>query len=458
MSLFGRAQVCGEANDPYEGVSRAIMPVPETTIFRWLGYDPNKPVDSSAWIQSDIAAMRLHGWQLWAGLTADSKEPARSIRPHLDPMLPKWETWYEASAVLQASIPTGPQNGAKLDLLSPEPPHRSPSTFSLPLELEGIQHPNNPKVRNASGGIRSDVVVQRVLYNQPACKQILNNHLGDPTSKDQILAKQKDVPDFDPDSMALKSVWMHVSAKGCDEIPVWDGLPAERGSTANDTPSWPGAVAVRTRSGQKCGEEKRLANLDDFYWHQITNTEADCLKISYGDQVKAGDFMVLVGMQVMTREIDNWVWATFWWHDHASFGDFAANRPGSTVVRGAWRHYLMDVAYDMDRPWNNGAPKAIFNPYLEAPLQDGTRSNCMTCHRRAVWPVPPNKVVTLSSNGEALDFRQVVVTGSEAATATYFPEYSSSLRLSFLWTLARPVGLPPCVPIAPNSTQPGGCQ
>ena len=97
----------------------------------------------------------------------------------------------------------------------------------------------------------------------------------------------------------------------------------------------------------------------------------------------------------------------------------------------------MDVAYDMDRPWQSTAqPKAVFNPYLEGALENGVRSNCMTCHRRSVWR-PPAMIETVDSQGEVRDIRQIVVTGREASDSTYIPEFHQRLSLSFLWTLAR---------------------
>jgi hypothetical protein len=49
-------------------------------------------------------------------------------------------------------------------------------------------------------------------------------------------------------------------------------------------------------------------------------------------------------------------------------------------------------------------------------------------------------------------FNQVVVTGRDAATATYFPEYETSLRLSFLWTLTRRPESLTCPPISSVSS------
>ena len=107
---------------------------------------------------------------------------------------------------------------------------------------------------------------------------------------------------------------------------------------------------------------------------------------------QAGDQLVLLAMHLTTREIPDWIWTTYWWHDRPDAGPFAADRPAA--VAGVWRNYLMDVAYSAATPAEaDGAPNIAFNPYLET-FAAGTRSNCMACHQGAVWtpsgaaPVP----------------------------------------------------------------------
>jgi hypothetical protein len=98
-----------------------------------------------------------------------------------------------------------------------------------------------------------------------------------------------------------------------------------------------------------------------------------------------GDHVALVALHYTTKEIPDWVWATFWWHDQPDHGPFAADR--TAYVSGVWRNYLMDVAYSMDTPREfDGTPNSCYNPWLEARFQNGMQSNCMTCHQRAVWP------------------------------------------------------------------------
>ena len=112
---------------------------------------------------------------------------------------------------------------------------------------------------------------------------------------------------------------------------------------------------------------------------------------SFGRPLAVGDFAVLVALHATTKEIDDWVWATYWWHDKPSDGPFAQNRVGS--ISGVWRNYLMDVSYDLNLPTEkDGGPHVTFDPWLEARFADGGHggggvvSNCMNCHNRASWP------------------------------------------------------------------------
>jgi hypothetical protein len=99
----------------------------------------------------------------------------------------------------------------------------------------------------------------------------------------------------------------------------------------------------------------------------------------------AGDYAALVGFHFTTKEIDDWIWATLWWHDQPNVGQFTQDRPDQ--VSGVWRNYLMDTAYSMQTPPQpDGSPHVTFNPWLEARFPSGTLSNCMACHQRATWP------------------------------------------------------------------------
>jgi hypothetical protein len=152
--------------------------------------------------------------------------------------------------------------------------------------------------------------------------------------------------------------------------------------------------------------------------------------ISLGRPVRPGDYLVLVAMHIATKEISDWVWATIWWHDQPEEGAFARARPDT--VRGAWRNYLMDVAFDDALPQAaDGGPHVSFNPWLEARFPDqgsggGTVSNCMTCHRRASYPA----------------IRFLPITRGQA-DLNRDPAYATDrLRTNFLWSIALQKPLP----------------
>jgi hypothetical protein len=146
--------------------------------------------------------------------------------------------------------------------------------------------------------------------------------------------------------------------------------------------------------------------------------------LALGRDVRAGDFLALVAVHVATREVADWIWATAWWHDAPDDGPHAAGRP--EALRGPWRRYLLDVAFDETSPAeSDGTPHVAFNPWLEARFPDGghgggTASNCLACHRRASWP--------------GTNFLPVTRGAADAARDPAFAP--GRLSTQFLWSIA----------------------
>src|SRR6185369_7102782 len=53
-------------------------------------------------------------------------------------------------------------------------------------------------------------------------------------------------------------------------------------------------------------------------------TTAKAMLIALGRPIAAGDDLALVGMNLATREIPEWVWVSVWWHDKSDDGPFTA--------------------------------------------------------------------------------------------------------------------------------------
>lgn len=383
------------------------------------------------WVDSmNVKALRRHGWGLFAGLTY----PSHRHRADADDVLPIWETWYSKEETFM------PPSAAQPKQLSFKFP---------PAELAQTFHKSPEPIVS---------VAARILFNQDAHDHIQGNCLY-LRSKLMCLRNYPDgkspapeVPDFPPGSVTLKTSWMHVSQSKCTPIPVWDGEPGSPPGLDNSPSAWIRKVWVYAPgvSPDSCPKGTKGVPLKAFYhlkilsqcevktWQSSENVQVD----PASGQIEVNDYVVLVGFHAATRELPNWVWTTFWWHDRPDEGPYGSDRPPR--VRGVWRHYLMDVAYDMDRPReHDSSPRIAFNPYLEGGIPGGVHSNCMTCHRRATFPNQSGVVTLDSDSADPVDETQIVVRGSVAATATYLPDFDERLWLHFVWSLAEATGPPP---------------
>lgn len=264
-----------------------------------------------------------------------------------------------------------------------------------------------------------------VLYNRELCGEIRRRKLFCKSTLDNLLPTAgQPGPEITIDSReaaAVKTSWQQISFGGDPadhSVEVWDFHGSLSGRNLG---SGVRRVCVYrpgpSGAGTDCPGEKAPVPLNRFYGEPV-----------------GGKFRILLGFHFTTRELDNWVWGTFWWHDRPNDGPYASGRPPS--LPPPWNNYLMDTAYDMDNPpEHDGGPKIVYNFYLEGGQTGGTRSNCVTCHRRALWG--PNTWawrLTLDSPSPVPP-EVIMVRGSIAATRTYLPEYDQSVKLPFLWTL-----------------------
>jgi len=240
-------------------------------------------------------------------------------------------------------------------------------------------------------------------------------------------------------------------------MPIWDPDANPANPTGNPREGWARFVGVdatrRVPSGETAdityaGQVKRgshIVGLGNFHFIKLTAEMAEGVnsngllagvaQASFGRQVAADDYAVLAAIHITTKEIDDWVWATFWWHDRPNDGPFAQNRVGS--LKGAWRNYLMDVTYDLNLPAEkDGSPKVAFDPWLEARFSDGghggggTVSNCMNCHNRASWPERTDCPI-LPGLGRAC-YLPIYRGNPDFEDTAYAP---GRLRTDFLWSI-----------------------
>ena len=386
--MFDRPQRCapGTALATVLLVSAALAPrtlaensAPLKGIVRPMALElPSNEYDLEA-IRSagNLGAERHHVWQLLEMLT----------RPRPDG-LPAFLGWYGAGEVFS------PASSGKARNLE--------ATLSLPI----VRTPTVPST--------GPPLIIRAHYNAPAYDHIrdhgLYHLLGLPVSQPPNANPAADVPAFPRTSVVVKTVWWPVPSTGVVAIPVWDPALNPPAPGGNDYPSWARVVAVSLNASPasdaaavtieflgKTYAATRRAGIEHFF-HLVLDqrlaaevmTDPAARRVALmvlGRPMRGGDALALVALHVATREIPDWIWGTFWWHDQPDKGPFAAQRPGG--LSAAWRNYLMNVAFDSDLPRQpDGSPHIAYNPWLEARLPDtgagsGVQSNCMACHQRA---------------------------------------------------------------------------
>jgi hypothetical protein len=380
--------------------------------------------------QPNVAAQRLHACNVFAGMT----------QPTTNGNLVVFETWFSE-----------PDTFDKSTALAAARTQSSARTFSVPRQFTPLKA--RPGVAAPEPG---SAVLSAVLYNFAAYNHIRSNRLHIPSvladlakngAFDAKIPQNRTVPPFPPGAVVLKTVWWPVARDKVSAMPIWDPEANPAMPPGNPKESWARFVGVdATRlyvpSGETAditydGQVKRGAHvvgLSSFHAIKLTaemaaniNKSGSLTKVaqaSFGRPPAADDFVVLVATHLTTKEIDDWVWATFWWHDRAQEGPFAANRVGS--LEGVWKNYLMNVSYDLNLPGErDGSPRIAFNPWLEARFpfgghgMSGTVSNCMNCHNRA-------------STG-ADDFLPIYRGNPDFAGDTAYAP--GSLRGDFLWSV-----------------------
>lgn len=388
---------------------------------------------------NDIPAMRKHAWNLWAGLTADSKS-AYNGKP-----LPIWETWLATDQVFK-NPPIENETDA-VDTTQADPARE----FKDPSQFFHVKMTDTKSVNEAESSIvgfnkfdptmvqylwtghpAPEAPEERFFYTSSDSLKALNTTWGDMPIIDRKVA---DAPNT---ALELKPVMMWIKAEGLTAIPFWQGpnnstdnhctnvsvdelrhpRPGQPPTQCHPDPStWTHCVLIdpdnSTDSLQPATkaqfadadftEDKgctnvtnaQYAGINQLYHIKLSESEAAAFNKAQqpASRAQAGDFMVFLAMHVNTKEIVDWTWQTFWWQGGQETPD---NYPGSGADRTAninepWTNYNMCISYaQTTQPDNKGDMNVCFNPYLETSsgIPDGLRSNCVTCHGTATINTP----------------------------------------------------------------------
>jgi hypothetical protein len=371
----------------------------------------------------NVIAQRLHVWNVFAGMTQSAPDGKHAI----------FETWY-ADAEAFDNGPTPQAVG----------PRRFVKRFAVPQQFVGV--PGQLQAQAAGDAVLSEVMFNFPNFNHIRTKKLnslseLQNLLqnGQP---DPEIPNDKTVPAFPAEAISLKTVWWPVAKDRPTPMPIWDPETNPLISSGNPYSTWNRIVAVDpTRTNIPPNEtmtisflgkprpNSHVVGLDKFHSVVVdAQTAANAMAngrlrnfvsdvFGQGRLLQEGDIVVFAGAHMTTKEIDDWIWATFWWHDRPDGGPFAADRPDT--VKSVWRNYLMSASYDLNLPLeSDGKPHITFNPWLEAHFRQGIISNCMNCHHRAAGPNP--------------GFLPIFRGNPDPNDPAYAP---GLLRTDFLWTV-----------------------
>jgi hypothetical protein len=365
------------------------------------------------WIASGkTTAMRQHGWGLWAGLTAITPQSAG---------LPIYETWYN-----NTEVQNGPPNTNALRMLQSngQPTHE----FQFPEQFHHRRFHIRPLglTTGAPVDIHAQVLVT-TMFNADYAQSVWSHNYQNPATVWNLQANwglrpvsQRMIQPFTPPSISLKPAYEFVNGphhnNGLTTVKYWLGdLTAGPSNSTNplypDPTTWKQCVVVNTGTAPNPGnltcfgtttKANGMVSVNQFYNYQLTAQDAQTVCTQLGVNpcdIQAGDYAILVGMHVSTKENSNWTWQSFWWNYDQPFPYGA---PPSTIP-SPFNHYAMCTGYSMtENPPNSprGTNTQCYNPYLETGLPApvvGIKSNCMSCHMVASIGNNPNSLANALS-------------------------------------------------------------
>lgn len=421
-----------------------------------LPFDTHFPTDSNtinSWVANSTVNggtetntnMIQHGWAIWRGLTKKTTEKGNGQN------LRTFETWYTPTDIINAL--DSQQTNTTLGLGSMIRTH----TGHLEEPSQNI-HAGLQDDDDVTAFVKLNPIAANFVYDQ---KLLYTETLNNLVTKGEV----SNIPDLPNGSILLKPVFqlMDKAADGRHSIQTWPGEPASGTDQTWGSDQWKDSVFISIT--EPTNEAEALFNIEDFIYFQLDAEQASQFNLANETNAVAGDYVVLVGMHVTTREIKRWTWQTFWWSKNPndaykpSSPQIASIREGANLDRGA-NHYAMAIAYNMvqpalpyyrdgetDKALKTGQSVYAYNPYLEAGFNDSTfmegnayfetngypltiggkknawgmQTNCMSCHGQASHSnIPGAKTHYLADAYFGLEDKYFV----------------STVRTDFSWALA----------------------
>ncbi|KGL63796.1 hypothetical protein [Polaribacter sp. Hel1_85] len=347
------------------------FPTDSTTINNWV---KNSIVVNNLETNTDIIT---HGWDLWDALTTftDQENNGQKLR--------RFETWYTPADIITALRSKTANKSYKLEDLN-----RS-HTGHLKIPHQN-SHGLSVKTADVLGFVKCDPTAANHIFNKELYYFEVLKSMIQP-------GKIANIPAFPASSVLIKPVFQVLTdsstvkiSEGKYKLPVWPGyhnqIPMSKVIAKGFGPDeWNNDITITTTGTTDAAN--KVFSVKDFIHFKINKAQAEALKgtnFITGGTPKAGQYAVLIGMHLNTRENKRWTWQTFWWSENPT----APQSPSSSLIASqqpaslekAAKHYAMGLAYNMISPAQpySGGSNAVtkkefikesiyaFNPYLEA--------------------------------------------------------------------------------------------
>lgn len=413
-------------------VTNTPFPTDSVIINNWVA---NSKAVNNLETNSDIIN---HGWAIWKALTDITNQEYNNQK------LRRFETWYTPNDIINAykmRKKVGPV-----------------SLMQVQRSLGSLEQFNQIHGKDITPSENS--VLGFVKYDPTAAKHIYDNNLFYESTLNKMLKTNQisKIPDFPLSGVVIKPVFTVLNSIDKDtnlySIPAWPGNQ-NNPKRPFSPDSWNNSVGI-TITGET-NVSKRIYSVNDFIHFKLDSAQAS------KKGAKKGDYAVLLGMHVTTREIKRWTWQTFWWSE---FSDNPNSPSSKTIAKlrnskkldHAASKYAMAIAYNMvqpAQPYTKGTGKEatslyVYNPYLEAGFgtsvfksandtirkyysknyqkvgntfnEYGMQTNCMSCHGQARYI-------------KGLSGRK----GHLYVTDQYFdlnsPYFKNTVKLDFTWSI-----------------------
>lgn len=277
--------------------------------------------------------------------------------------------------------------------------------------------------------------------------------LDRPSTTEALLAKNVREIQFPAGSVALKTFWYRIPGDQTVPVAVWNW-----GATANglklDASRLPQQCIAATKDSVAKAAAEGRSCLDaraSFYTVEVRDKDVFRCARKQCPPLARGDLLILVAMHAASKQMPEWLWATWWWQGASNstmsaWTCGAAQRPAAIGDAGPWSNYAMNVTASFRKekpalaPGNPcGAPAAIaggqelratYNPFVEAREENGLKSSCVDCHSRAS---------TKSAN-------ELAVPTLDETGGPLLSGFEGHVRLDYMWSLRRTLNKTPTLP------------